>query len=487
VKKRTSNVTYVIRLSIILIFMGMLCFPLCLMALDGPDEYDPEVYQETAATLVPLTDETYFSGSFHAAFENWFSKHYPWRSSIVSTYKEMLYNVGNFKPAVSVMTMLGSVGSVYAPQGTPAVEPTPEDDVQGEETEEPVEVIDPMAIFIDPDNMYAEINLKRMEEVPVEPTGFKGSTAVYIGKSGYLYEAGYINDYYGYGGAGASVTQESQNITAQRLAYIQEELLYRYDIVMLLNISPSKAAEYPEFIPEHYKNRYLPVQDYIRPVDMLRAALEEYGVAYLDSSAYYKQIGLLNTFTKTGTHWNHIASFESTAQLLRMYSEIADRTVRQPEAVGVISSPTPLSGGSSDVDIYNILYGAMGNMEGKIMDEAYYYPDVVVHDQDAEKLNVLVQGCSFSFDIVTYLRNYNIADVKHINYNSGWDTRANPWTHGIYAWDDILEDLDLIIFEFTEPQVSGQHATGDDWEAIAASIGHNAVYDSLYEFLKETE
>ena len=228
-------------------------------------------------------------------------------------------------------------------QGTPAVEPTPEDDVQGEETEEPVEVIDPMAIFIDPDNMYAEINLKRMEEVPVEPTGFKGSTAVYIGKSGYLYEAGYINDYYGYGGAGASVTQESQNITAQRLAYIQEELLYRYDIVMLLNISPSKAAEYPEFIPEYYKNRYLPVQDYIRPVDMLRAALEEYGVAYLDSSAYYKQIGLLNTFTKTGTHWNHIASFESTAQLLRMYSEIADRTVRQPEAVGVISSPTPLS------------------------------------------------------------------------------------------------------------------------------------------------
>ena len=126
---------------------------------------------------------------------------------------------------------------------------------------------------------------------------------------------------------------------------------------MLLNISPSKAVEYAEFIPDHYKNRFVPAENYTRPVDKLRTALEEYDVVYLSGSAYYKQIGLLNTFTKTGTHWNHIASFESTAQLLRMYSEISGRTIRQPKAVGVISSPTPIGGGSSDVDIYNILYG----------------------------------------------------------------------------------------------------------------------------------
>ena len=488
-ERRTSGITYVLRLIVILVFMGMLCFPLCLMALDGPDEYDPEVYQETAVSLVPLTLETYVKGSFHTAFEGWFSKYYPLRSGIVSTYKGMIYGMENSKPAIAVMTALNSIGSVYAPQTnnppsniTPPVDPLPED---GEEID------DPMAIFTDPDNIYAEINKKRMEQVPTEPTGFKGSTAVYIGKTGYLYEAGYINDYYGYGGTGASVTQESVDITAQRLAYIQEELLRRYEIVMLFNISPSKAAEYTEFIPEYYKNRYIPSQDYIRPVDKLRRALEEYGVTYLDGSAYYKEIGLLNTFTKTGIHWNHIASFESTAQLVRMYSEITGITVRQPKAVGVISSPTPLPGGCSDTDIFDILYGAMGDVEGKIMDEAYYYPQIEVENRDALKLNVLVQGCSFSYDIVCHLNASDVANVRHISYNGNaqtdWGGKANPWVQGPAAWEDILQGLNLIIFEFTEPQVSGAHASGDDWMAISQTIGHNAVYDSLYEYLKMTE
>ncbi len=490
-EKKISIVTYVIQLSVIMLFFCILCFPLALMALDGPDDYDPEIFQETEASLLPLTPQTYLDGSFHTAFETWFSKHYPWRATIVSTYKEMTYSIENSKPAISIMTMLGSFGSAYVPEpSTPVYPDLPskpsEPGVTPPEGEED-EVVDPMAIFTDPSNIYAEINKKRMAEVPVEPVGFKGSTAVYIGKTGYLYEAGYINDYYGYGGTGTNVTQESVNITAERLAYIQKELLDRYGIVMLFNISPSKAAEYTEFIPDHYKNRYVPAENYTRPVDKLRVALEEYDVTYLDGSAYYKQIGLLATFTKTGIHWNHVASFESTAQLLRMYSEISGRTIRQPEAVGVIESPTPLPGGSSDVDIYNILYGAMGDVPGKIMDEAYYYPEVEVKNQEAKKLNVLVQGCSFASDIVYHLTANDLANVKHINYNSGWNANANPWKQGIYAWEIILEGLDLIIFEFTEPQVGGAHATGDDWETIANTIGHNAVYDSLYMFLKDTE
>jgi hypothetical protein len=219
--------------------------------------------------------------------------------------------------------------------------------------------------------------------------------------------------------------------------------------------------------------------------------LEEYDVAYLDGSSYYKQIGLLNTFTKTGTHWNHIASFESAAQLVRMYSEISNRTVRQPKAVDVISSPTPLPGGCSDTDIYDILYGAMGDVPGKVMDEAYYYPQIEIENKDAEKINALIQGCSFSYDIVYHFISNDVANVQHISYNGGgganWDENANPWIQGPSAWENILDGLDLIIFEFTEPQVGGAHADSDDWMTISQTIGHNAVYDSLYEYLKATE
>ena len=41
-EKKASTVTYVIQLVIILIFFAILCFPLTLMALDGPDETEVE-------------------------------------------------------------------------------------------------------------------------------------------------------------------------------------------------------------------------------------------------------------------------------------------------------------------------------------------------------------------------------------------------------------------------------------------------------------
>ncbi|MBQ7337281.1 MAG: hypothetical protein IJW40_02380 [Clostridia bacterium] len=487
-EKKASTVTYVIQLVIILIFFAILCFPLTLMALDGPDE--TEVESEAATELVPLSTETYFDGTFHSAFEAWFSHHYPLRSSIVSTFRDTLYNFEMSKPAIAVMNILTGVGNTYAPN-------TPDEGIS-DDPEQQIDpdtgtVIDPMAIYTDPDNIYSEINLKQMAEIPVEPKGFKGSDRVYIGKSGYLFESGYIDEYYGYTSFYQGMTEEGIAETVARLEYIQEELAVRYDITMLYILSSSKASQYADFIPDHYKNRYIAAPDYVRPVDMMRPLLAESSLNYLDSSEYYKEIGLLVTFPKTGIHWNHIASFESTAELLRMYADISGNDVKLLDAVGVISSTTPISYGNSDVDVYNILYGALGNVEGKIMDDAYYEPDVAVDNEDASKINVFIQGGSFTADIVHYLTQYQVANVRRIYYNGDrnidhWGN-SSPWTKGIMVWEDILEDLDMIIFEQTEAQVRDGHVTDGDWLAGSTdgSIGSNAVYDSLYEFLKATE
>jgi hypothetical protein len=57
------------------------------------------------------------------------------------------------------------------------------------------------------------------------------------------------------------------------------------------------------------------------------------------------------------------------------------------------------------------------------------------------------------------------------------------------AWEHVLVGLDLIIFEATEAQIRGEHVTGGSWKEASQNgyLGHNAVYDSLYEFLKDTE
>ena len=494
-EKKVSLTTYLMQLTIILLFFAILCFPLALMALDGPDE--TAVESEAATELEPLSVDSYFSGKFHSAFESWFSHHYPLRSSIVSIFRDSLYRLEMSKPAIFVMDILTGAHGEQTPAtpnvptipSTPSTPSDPSDPDAGKE-DQPV---DPMAIYLDPDNIYAEINRKQLADTPVEPKGFKGNDRVYIGKSGYLYESSYINEYYGYTDPYNEATQEGIEILVERLEYIQQALEERYDITMLYVISSSKASQYAAYIPDHYKNRFIQDENYVRPIDMLRPLLAKSSINYLDSSEYYKEIGLLVTFPKTGIHWNHLASFESTAQLVRMYNEISGKESKLLDIKSIIASPTLIGGGNSDRDVFNILYGAMGDVPGKIEDEAYYYPEVDVTNKDAAPLNVFVQGGSFTGDIIHYLTSTQVANVRSVYYNghSGGATwgNDNPWTKGTYVWEDILDGLDLIIFEQTEQQIRSVHATGEDWQRESAdgSIGSNAVYDSLYMFLKETE
>ena len=487
--KKATPVTYLMQLTIILVFLAILCFPLALMALDGPDQ--TAVESEASAELVELNAENYFSGKFHSAFETWFSHHYPLRSSVVTIFKDSLYRLEMSKPAIFVMDLLTSS---QAAQPTPSQPSTPSTDVtpdpEGGESAEPV---DPMAIYLDPNNIYAEINQKQLLDTPIEPKGFKGSDAVYIGKSGYLFERAYIDEYYGFTAPYNTATQEGIVTLVERLQYIQDELEDRYGITMLYVLSSSKASQYADYIPDHYKNRYIIDEDYVRPVDILRPLLAESSINYLDSSEYYKEIGLLVTFPKTGIHWNHLASFESTAQLVRMYNEISGNPSKNIDIASVIASPTLIGGGNSDRDVFNILYGQLGDVPGKIEDEAYYYPEVVVSNPSEAPLNVFVQGGSFTGDIIHYLTAAQVANVRSVYYNghSGGATwgNENPWTKGTYVWEDILDGLDMIIFEQTEQQIRSGHATGDDWmkDSTDGNIGSNAVYDSLYMFLKETE
>jgi hypothetical protein len=393
------------------------------------------------------------------------------------------------KPAIFVMDLLTGNTTVTPPSTDEGKTPgtTPEQNPSGEP------VVDPMAIYTDPSNIYAEINKRQMADTPVEPKGFKGTDRVYIGKSGYLFESTYIDEYLGFTAPYNTVTEEGIAMTVERLEYIQKELEDRYGITMLYVLSSSKASQYADYIPEHYKNRFMINPDYVRPVDILRPLLAESSINYLDSSEYYKEIGLLNTFPKTGIHWNHIASFESTAELIRMYADLSGDYVKLLGTSGVVETPHPAPGGNSDQDVYNILYGTLGDVDGKIIDEAYYAPQITVENEDAMPFRCFVQGGSFTGDIIYYLQVKNVASIRSVYYNghNGGATwgNENPWTRGIYVWESILENLDCIIFEQTEQQIRSGHATGDNWPAESAdgSIGSNAVYDSLYMFLKETE
>lgn len=369
-------------------------------------------------------------------------------------------------------------------------DPTEEPDEPNDPTEKPDDPNPPVNIYLDPDNIYADINRLQLLQTPTEPTGFKGDYLVTIGKSGYLYEKAYMDEYLGVTGTVyTQVEDKGLRETVEKLEYIQKELEKR-GIAMLLVITPSKAGEYADYIPEHYKNTVTTKPGYVRPIDRLRPMLEASDVNYLDSSKYYEEIGLLVTFPKTGTHWNALAAFESTKGLLDMYRDLTGKQTVNLSTAGVLFYDYPQSSFANEQDLFNILYSRVDPKykEEAIRDDAYYSPEIKVENKSAPKLNVLMQGGSFEFSITHYIQFYGVGNVTQLYYNN-FDSNS-PWTDGPEAWEYWLKDRDVVIFEANEQQIRGGHWTpGTSWVDAANNghIGHNAIYDSLYEYLKAHE
>ncbi len=534
--KKPSNVNFVIRLTVILAFFAVMLFPMCLMALDGPDKVDASM-QEDKIELKKPTVQAYLDGSFQSTFESWLSKYYPLRSSIVSAFNEMKMDVENAEVIVQIMNTLKGDAFKPTPDGPQECEMHTDDDFDGvcdvcgkqnlygdildndptdkpdqpgtdqpgtdepgkdepgtddPGTDEPNPPKPPVNIYLDPNNIYSGINRLQYLQTPKEPAGFKGDHGIKIGKSGYLYEIAYMEEYLGVSGSVyTAVTDDGLQEMVNRMKYIQEELAKR-GITMLYVTTSSKASAYADYIPEHYKNSVTTVPGYVRPIDRLRVMLEGSGINYLDSAKYYEEIGLLVTFPKTGIHWNALASFESTSKLLSMYRDLTGKQTVDIFCRGVLSYGDAPSGFNNEKDIFNILYGRVDPKyrAEAIQDDAYYAPDIVVGNQGAPKLNVLVQGGSFAHSIVHYMGNYGVANVTQVYYNDFGNTGRNPWTEGPEAWATILQGKDLIVFEATEQQIRGAHKTDNMSWAEAANnghLGHNAIYDSLYEYLKAHE
>lgn len=468
---------------LVCLFFLILCLPCLLFLILGNKEVPLE--SEKEVLLEDFTIERYFNNKFQTNFESWFSTHYPMRGNFVLFYRQLKYDIDNLK----LIPSLPAAGSAEETQGAFDVlltEPPETTDQDAEGSEEVAKVIG----YFDEDNPYAEINKRQAEDVPVEPTGFKGSDAVLIGKSGYLFESAYINEYYGYSEPYASVTDEGLAKLVERLTYIQEQLAKR-DITFVFNLSSSKASQYSAFIPEWYKNTQYADDDYVRPYERLQDLLAESTINYVDSSELFKQIGLLATFPKTGIHWNHLASFEATRAIIDMYMEVSGNETKKLTLDRVIESKSPPSGGNSDQDIYNILYGTV-DKTGSVLDEYYYSPKVTVENEEADPIGILLHGGSFSSDIAHYLQTYKIArPLRRFNYNNFMGSKKmSPYGElGMDAWERLLEDIDLVIFEMTEQQVRGEFPDEDEVLSSQGNgyMGHNVTYSSLYYYLKNNE
>lgn len=449
------------------VFLFILFLPAVLMLFGAAS--DGSLSYESKVSLEAPSQNTYLSGDFQHGFEGWLSRSYPFRADVMLTYNQLKYDVENFGSAI--------------PASDTTVTTVLESDTNHAETVKE----EPAIVWDDSNPLYAEINRVRAVQKMIEPTGYKGSPTVIIGKSGYLYENGYINEYLGYSKMYRGVTEERVAEQVGMLKYIKDKLSEKGTAFVFV-LTPSKASQYPDAIPDWYKKQNKTPDGYIRPLDILLKQLAESDVPYIDSAALYAEVGLQNTFPKTGTHWSKSAAYETTRAVIAEYERQNGSVIRHLTADKMKSSKNPPGFGNPEQDIFGIAYNAVPSADS-IVDDLYYWPDVYVENDDCKtRIKVLLQGGSFAHDFTTYFSDYQIASKITRMYYNGFPSENLNAFNKPERWATLLSGMDYVIFECNEQFVRSLGGNSPYWagDKSGYEIGPDCI-KSLYDYLKSTE
>lgn len=449
--------------------VGVLCItPLVTFTIFGTKE--KEMNSESAVKLEDFSFDNWVNGKFQASFDEWWSTHFPGRSGLVSAYNSLHYEIESSKVLAAIVDFLS--GNLFSNK----VDRTKEY---------------PEYYFAE-NNKYAEMNkVVAQQNLSIQPS-FHGNNGIIVGKSGYLYSKEYIDEFYGYSPLNA-VDVAGINKTINEIKYIQTELK-KMGTEVIFVISPNKAAEMSEFVPEYYKNANTSLENYKRHVEYMREGFLVNGINYVDSSQVFKDVGLLNTFPKTGIHWNFVAASEVASSVLKKYETISNKESRQLNVKWVDQSKNPYNIGNAEQDIYDILYGSIPDYKkDSIVDDYYYTPILETTKKECKKLNVLMQGDSFLNPFRDCLVDHEIADLSYMYYYGSTLFEQHPeqdvWKNGPAAWESLLQNKDLLILEANEQLIRSKHYEGSNWSESRDQdkYCHNSVYDSLYAYLKGKE
>lgn len=358
-------------------------------------------------------------------------------------------------------------GITDIPRATPAAA------AEAEEEEEPGEIIT--------EPRFPQYISRALFEDIVEPD-FRGNMHVVVGRNGFLFENGYINEFLGSAPKYVNVTDAELIERVERLFDIQEALKDR-GIAFVVVITPNKAASHSEFIPQFYIDEWPPLVDnYVRPYYRFLQFLKDHGVYHVDSSSLYRRIGMTNIFPRTGIHWNLMAAFETVDAIVTEFERQRGFEVRRLIAKGIIESPTPFG---VEQDIFGLLYNTREgrqHIDNAWVDDRYYMPDVVLEPAgDKPRIGrTIIQGGSFKGELNRFFGGHGLASSTYLiwyNNNNNLD--------GL-NWDRILRDTDLVLLEVNEQFVYNMGGTVPSWgqgDIDILPLGPNLI-DHLWEFLR---
>ncbi len=265
------------------------------------------------------------------------------------------------------------------------------------------------------------------------------SEDIIVGKDGVLYQDGYINELFGFSPRYTNVTDESLRDRVDRLRFIQDQLRSR-DIAFTVLITPSKAAQYVEYIPDWYLTEHTTPEGYVRPYSRFLRMLQDAGVEYVDSATVFKENGLTNSFPVEGIHWTELSSLPVAQELVNSYTSQTGDQTRQLRITGFTTASRPQS---REHDLREILDMRRG-VESISVDSGSYYPQVEQVDPSLPPIDsVWMLGGSFLREIENWYTTQQLAENTRVQLN---DSEQYPKM----AMDTLLCDVSHIIFEVKE-------------------------------------
>lgn len=213
---------------------------------------------------------------------------------------------------------------------------------------------------------------------------------------------------------------------------------------LLVYVAPSKAAIFPENIPDRY---FLYSREHARSVDVFRQEIEKTDVPYLICSDLLEKLTYPPFYT-TGIHWSRTYEQYASHVILERMAQITGNQYGNIEWEKVESSKKPFLRDSDVLDLANVFYRP---------DVTYYkYKTHWTEGEENVPIRLLLQGDSFSIGLMTDIQENNTeAEVHWISRNNTMQSMGEVINFkGDWAQLDLqhyLEKVDIVVVEIVEP------------------------------------
>ena len=299
---------------------------------------------------------------------------------------------------------------------------------------------------------FREFFIRSYNQVRYSCFGVNTNSNVIESENGELFYKMYLDDMTGkrvedYFGSVEKAKAEAQKNVKVTLRLM--DTLKQHGTDFLFIFAPSKAAVYPELMPEYYRER---ISDFSL-TDYYIELFKENNIPHIDFHNYFKEIKdsfPYPLYAKFGTHWAYSTIPMVSDSILRKLEAVTGKKMPSVEITD-LNITTDYSGQDRELEgQYNLLF--------PIKKPAIPNPKFILTDTiGKEKPNLLAIADSYfvAFEKCAFLKAFNSWCYFKYNEDIVSSEKKYNWKKVKYFPDtyQILEDADIVMAVFTAPML----------------------------------